>query len=153
LFRELIVRFLFCIWIYLIGVLFQCPLFAGSLYVQPDTPEYYELCEAAKTEVWGRIYEEKEQFFLNFVDECSEIISSMDSIMFSKMFQEEWEQHFRDTQLSWLQQLAKDRSEYCYSESALGGNHHDREATRYAIAEIDKRVSKLKSRWWFLEKN
>ena len=142
---------LFCVCQFLFIVTFQCMLFAASSDVEPDTPDYSRLCEAARTEVWQRKYEEKKTFFMEFVDECSRRILSFEGILFTKEFQKEWELHFRDAQLSWLEQLEKDRIEYYWSESALGGNHNDRTTLRYAIDEIDARISELKDRWWFQE--
>jgi hypothetical protein len=139
----------FCV--YLFVAVFSWISFAVAEGIRPDTPEYFKLCEAAKDEMWESIYKEKKVSFMAFVDECSRRILSFDGILFTKEFQKEWERNFRDAQLSWLEQLEKDRVEYYWSESALGGNHHERTTLRYAIAEIDERVAELKERWWLKE--
>ena len=117
-------------------------------YIDPNSKQYYELCEAAKDEVWDYTYKRKKQEFLEFVDYASNLILTTENNMIGAPSPKEWEMVFRKAQLGWIEQLELDRESYFFSESGLGGNGNARDSVRFAVRSLESRINELKSLWW-----
>ena len=119
--------------------------------VQPGTEEYSEICMAAKTRVLERVYEEKKQDFLQLVEIAGKIILAQNSHIVDAQYIQEWHRSFISAERSWLEQLSLEGKEYWYAEGSLGGNSSCRMQLFFMIEQIEQRMEKIKSRWWFKE--